>query len=797
MDRGIMEEAKRLYGFGFGVHWIQRNSKVPVEKGWADGKRQSIEELERTRKKGYGLGVRLGRASKLNGNLGYLVNIDVDIKSKSSEAVKEAHAALHKLFPGITKQAPTVKTGNGFRFLCRTETPAPSQKLLQSSEKCKVRLNEKKIPPSQKAYIKAGLITAKELEAGWRIRPAWEIDFLSDKKQGVFPPSIHPETGKLYAWTRDIEDLASIPLIDPPVKEEHLSDQPLEGEISSDDFLRNWKPVKIDLETTSLPEKWIRMIRDGEELLLNKDGNDDPSASSLAAAIVMLNAGFSHDEILSILTDRENFLGETPYSEKHRNTGSRRVAADWVYKYCILKAARTVSPENVFKDVPVEETLLDEEKAEKQEKQLTGHIPEKHWTDRLERGKRSKPEGTLKNTSLALLSLFGREAFAHDEFAYRDYFARDLPWAEAGETIRDIHVTLIKAFLAEKYAFVEPASNTVNEALSRLCHQNMKNPAKDFFLSLPPWDGIDRIHGWLQKNFHAEGPDAYIDEVFRKWMVAAVARVFEPGLKFDWIPIFEGEQGRGKSLFGRILFGEDFFSDQLPPLDHAMADAVLQIQGRLCIELAELAALNRSTLEGIKAFITRQIDVVRVPYGRRSESFPRRCVFYGTTNRSNYLTDETGNRRFNPIRVGQLNIKALKKDRLALWSEAVFIYRNGLEDHFYLGEEARLFAEEIQREKKVFSEVDHLEEIIREFIFSGNQFPWHQFRISDLFLIHGPLGNAGMRDDAKNSKNARLAIKNLGGKSIRNMTARFWSLDASIFGARSSNSDTPMVTLLN
>lgn len=788
MDRGIMEEARRLYGYGFGVHWIRRNSKVPVEKGWADGKRQSIEELERTWKKGYGLGVRLGRASKLNGNLGYLVNLDVDIKSKSSEAKQEALKKLSKLFPGITKQAPVVKTGNGLRFLCRTEKPIPSQKLVQSSEKCKVRLTEKDVPPSQKAYIKDGLITAQELEAGWRIRPAWEIDFLSDKKQGVFPPSIHPETGKSYRWTRDIEDLASIPLIELPDTVEGDEEDVGDLGTSGREFVKTWKPEKIDLEITNISDKWIRAIRDG-------DGVEDASAAAHSAVMVLLAAGFDHGQILSILTDKEHWLGDVGY--RHRKTGNRKAAAAWVYDYCIKKAARSVSPENVFKDVPLDDKPLDKETAEKQEKQLTGHIPEKHWTDRLERGKRSKPEGTLKNTSLALLSIFGREAFAHDEFAYRDYFAVKLPWAEAGETIRDIHVTLIKAFLAEKYAFVEPASTTVNEALSRLCHQNMKNPAKDFFLSLTPWDGIERINGWLQKNFHAEGPDAYIDEVFRKWMVAAVARVFEPGMKFDWIPIFEGDQGKGKSLFGRILFGDDFFSDQLPPLDHAMADAVLQIQGKLCIELAELAALNRSTLEGIKAFITRQVDTVRVPYGRRSESFPRRCVFYGTTNRTSYLTDETGNRRFNPIRVGQLNIKALKRDRLALWSEAVFIYRNGLEDHFYLGDEARAFAEEIQREKKVFSEVDHIEEIIREFLFSGNQFPWHRFLISDLFMIHGPLGNAGMKDDAKNSKNARLAIKNLGGKSARKKIARFWSLDVSAFGIEASNQDAPAVTLLN
>lgn len=783
----MVREAKKLHDLGFAVLWLRPwndshkgRGKAPMDPNWQKGPRKSWQELLKSYRKGFNVGVRLGSPSKLKE--GYLINIDIDVKGQEKTDEIEAIREFEKLFPGPSiKTFPTIRTGRGLRLLAQTAVPVPSQNLSRSERLTKVLMQEKEIPDSQLAYVQHGLITESELRRGLRLRPAWEIDLLSDGKQGVFPPSIHPTAEKPYAW--DIPLGEKIPLVSPPKGLRKKS--PADDLARSSSILRDWKFQKIDLDISPLSDNVTAMIRNGK-------GVSDRSAALLSAALSMTRAGFTEFEMLSVLMDHDNYLGRIGY--ERRSGSGEKGAAEWVLKYAIQPALAETRAENIFDDPPDDVKLSDEELT-KQHSDLASDISQRPWQSSLKVNDKGKPYPSLYNSVIALKGLFGHDAFAHDEFSFRDFFAKKTDLSLKDESIRDIHCVNLKLILSKKAGF-EPAINIVNEAVSQLCHENIVNPAKDFFLSLPRWDGRDRIHGWLQKYFEAEGPDIYIDEVFRKWLVGAVARVFEPGLKFDWIPIFEGAQGKGKSLFGRILFGEQFFSDQLPPLEHSMADAVLQLQGKLCIELAELAALNRSTLEGIKAFITRQVDQVRVPYGRRSENFPRRCVFYGTTNRSQYLADETGNRRFNPIHVGQLDVSALLRDRSALWAEAVFIYQNGLEDHFYLSDDARLHAEEIQAEKKIFSDIDHIEDSILEFICAGGVFNWSQFRISDLFLPGAPLGNK-FRDDPKNSRNARDAIKKMGARQLRDKIRRFWSLDVSAFARYTSKPSAPRHTLLN
>lgn len=769
MTNGIMDEAKRLYDFGFGVHWIKRGSKAPLQSGWSSGERQSIEELERTWKKGYGLGVRLGRASKVYGNSvpGYLVNLDLDIKSKDPEAKQEALSHFKKLFPGIAKSAPVVKTGRGLRFICMTREPLASFRIVQSDTKCKVLLDEKTVPPAQKAYIKEGLITKKELLEGWRIRPAWEIDFLSDGKQAVLPPSIHPGTKKPYRWLRGIKTPDDIPLIELP-DAKHVQDSRRGDSEKEHAFLKSWRPVPIDIEISSLPESTIRMIKDGEGLKVNRHGNEDPSASCLAAAMMMLKHGFTREEILSVLTDRRNFLGETAYSKKHRNTNNRRVAAAWVFRYCVLKGEDELHPAKAFEDVPIEPPKkLSEEAAKKQQEVL---LP---LSSRLRRTKQGDVLPSFENTNLILGTLFGN-AFEFDSFSNREYLIEPTPFAKKGEKVSDRMLLKIKDWLITQYG-LEASIGTIMEVVSFRCQENTKDSAVSMLDNLPAWDGRDRLKTWMHDHFAAENDKDYVGEVFTKWLTAAVARVYEPGLKFDWMLILEGAQGKGKSLFGQILFGADYWHEQLGNLELRMADAVLQMQGKLCVEFPELMSMRKASLEGIKAFITRQVDTVRAPYGKTAMDLPRRAVFYGTTNESVYLKDPTGNRRFNPVKVGALDVKQLQKDREQLLAEARFLYLNGLIEHFYLSEKSNAHAEILKEERKVYSDTDHLVDLLEDFIDSGINFPWKKFKIADLFSVQGPFGN--LKYEAKNSREARSALKKLGATSQRTKRDRYWSLD--------------------
>ncbi len=185
----ILAEAKRLHDLNFGVHWIKPGSKAPVKSGWADGTRETWEVLKREYRKGYGLGVRLGAASKI-GDL-YLANIDVDIKSPEERHQKEALDAVYKRFPGLD-DAPVVKTGYGYRYFVLTKEPFPSGKLAASAETTVVFMPSAPINKQQERAVAEGRLTKAELAEGYRVRGAWEIEFMSRGKQVVLPPTIHP-----------------------------------------------------------------------------------------------------------------------------------------------------------------------------------------------------------------------------------------------------------------------------------------------------------------------------------------------------------------------------------------------------------------------------------------------------------------------------------------------------------------------------------------------------------------------------------------------------------------------------
>jgi predicted P-loop ATPase len=163
----------------------------------------------------------------------------------------------------------------------------------------------------------------------------------------------------------------------------------------------------------------------------------------------------------------------------------------------------------------------------------------------------------------------------------------------------------------------------------------------------------------------------------RKTLVAAVRRVFQPGCKFDYVPVLEGIQGSGKSTALRTLAGEDdLFSDQ--EVVHLDAKAQQEaVRGKFIYEIAELGGLNKTDVERTKAFLSRTHDRARPAYGYASIDQPRRCVFIATTNERGYLRDPTGNRRYWPVVTGVIHIDALKRDRDQLWAEAVVAHQNG------------------------------------------------------------------------------------------------------------------------
>ena len=188
----------------------------------------------------------------------------------------------------------------------------------------------------------------------------------------------------------------------------------------------------------------------------------------------------------------------------------------------------------------------------------------------------------------------------------------------------------------------------------------------------------------------------YTRAVTRKSLCAAVARALTPGVKYDYMPIISGPQGIGKSTLLRLL-GKDWFSDSLQTFEGK--EAAEMLQGVWINEIGELQGMTRSEVNDIKGFLSRSEDLYRVPYGRRTNAFPRRCVFFGTTNDTEYLRDATGNRRFWPVDVAKTEptkdvFMDLEDEVDQIWAEAVTRWRLG--EALFLSGELEAVAREQQ-----------------------------------------------------------------------------------------------------
>ena len=265
---------------------------------------------------------------------------------------------------------------------------------------------------------------------------------------------------------------------------------------------------------------------------------------------------------------------------------------------------------------------------------------------------------------------------AHNEFAMRTLANAPLPWTDGAEKAQwqprtwtpqdDFYAA---DWLQHHGCLVNP--KVVSAAVEAVAHRRRYHPVRDYLESLK-WDGVSRLEDWPSDYLGAEN-STYTRAVGSRWMISAVARIFEPGCQADCVLILEGWQGQGKSSALRTLGGE-WFTDDLADL--TSKDAAMQTAGAWIIEVAELDAFNRAEAARIKAFVSRRIDRFRPPYGERLIDNPRQCVFAGTTNKTDgYLQDATGARRFWPIRVGTPDLAGLERARNHLWAEAVHLYR--------------------------------------------------------------------------------------------------------------------------
>ena len=229
-------------------------------------------------------------------------------------------------------------------------------------------------------------------------------------------------------------------------------------------------------------------------------------------------------------------------------------------------------------------------------------------------------------------------------------------------------------FTGEHYGF-EVNHHSAAALIDAAALANPYHPVRDYLSSLE-WDGQPRAHGWLTS--HAGAPNKTIVQAYAKrWLISAVARIFNPGCKVDTCLVLQGAQGAKKSTLLRVMAGEEWFSDT--PIDVGSKDAMAALHGVWIYEFAEMEAVKRGkAATATKAFLTSPTDKYRASYARHVTAHPRSCVIAGTTNDAAALpADDTGSRRYWPVEITRVDVEALKLDRDQLWAEAVELYRSG------------------------------------------------------------------------------------------------------------------------
>lgn len=347
------------------------------------------------------------------------------------------------------------------------------------------------------------------------------------------------------------------------------------------------------------------------------------------------------------------------------------------------------------------------------------------WMFNLKRNSNGIIEKTIDNILLVLENdPLVKGKIALDDFANRGLVLGALPWdnSEKKRFWNDTDDAGLRHYLEKVYGLI--GKEKIYDATSLCAHKHKFNSVRDYLLSVK-WDGVPRLETLFIDYFGADDNE-YTKEVAKKSFVAAVARVMQPGIKFDNMVIISGAQGIGKSTFFSYL-GKDWFSDSLVTFEGK--EAAELIQGRWLIEVGELSGMTKSETNTVKQFLSKTDDIYREAYGRRTAQFPRKCVFFGTTNDTEYLKDPTGGRRFWPVDANaEKATKSVFRDLLSevdnIWAEAFVFWQLG--EPLYLSKNVEKMARKQQEDHR---EVSAKAGTVMEFVNKGVPVDWDSYTL--------------------------------------------------------------------
>lgn len=680
---GVLSSCSALIGIGACLMWLQPARKEPRQDEWSSQPRPTIEVFRNSHRANSNVGIRLGQPSETP--CGFIHIIDLDIRDP--ERADEARAALSSIFPDW-ETFPSVISGSGGNsrhIWFWTDRPFSKRKLAKSDGYSMV------FDASKNRDVK---------------KNHWEIDLLGTGSYAVIPPSIHPVSGLPYVWERPIDFLGlelGIFFNLPSEIVEGWGAKVASGESAfdddEDDLIRDLRAAPVDISdeevekaVQDLPENWVE---------------DRDTWVVLGAALHHQYQGAQKGFDLWCEWSKQS----AKYDPKTQKTVWKSFKGDPrpVTFRTVIQAANEARLQRNLPAVVPEEDYQDSLMAllgAPEPVAVTPKAPEidENWTSYLTRNDEGQPTSTLHNVKLVLqndtrchgilaLNEFTSEAVLINE-PRRVSKKRDSAkpvlnldseiWKVSdpvnGHLWTDSHDQALRLVIeAPKgqggYGF-KVTDRDLKAAVDIVANTMRFHPVRGYLQSLE-WDGTPRADR-LFVDFLGCDDTPYHRDAARLFLVGAVARVMEPGHKFDFVPILEGLQGKRKSTFISILARTVWFAE-LNGDFHDRQKMVEQIQGAWIVEIPELQGFSRADTNVLKGYISATFDKVRMAYARRPQIFQRQCVFVGSTNEDEYLRDHTGGRRFWPVKCQLPDDVDIDTDRLEavidqVWAEAYQIY---------------------------------------------------------------------------------------------------------------------------
>lgn len=435
---------------------------------------------------------------------------------------------------------------------------------------------------------------------------------------------------------------------------------------------------QIFVVSDGLEEMAVREILPAAEVFV-WDKKIDQSASQLfkdKEAVIWLNRQDGYRETADLLgklllrsaakvtelVNEEEGVGFSP-SESMAMDMNQETFSGW---------AKTVARAHTSTAVAFRPLVEDAERVDFLDEVLVDESVYTAWEDMgLTLSARGQPVCNVSNM-VQLLSATPRMAKSiwFDEFAALPMTSRGgvRPW-------KDEDTKLLLFEIQKKLGLHQMTEKIVHDGVITYAVMNKINPAKKWLGSLS-WDQKPRIENFF-RDYMGAADTPFNRAASRNLFIALVARVYEPGCKVDTMVVLEGKQGTKKSSALKALGGDWFTECNETVSSGSNKDFLMLLRGRMIVEIAELDSFSKAETTKIKTIISTATDTYRCPYGRHMETVPRTSNFVGTTNEDHYLSDVTGARRFAPVRIGQINLEAIKRDRDQLFVEAVMEYRAG------------------------------------------------------------------------------------------------------------------------